>query len=233
MAIRSTAKEALLSKEKLDEKRIMQRASKELGDGEYINLGFGMPTVMAGMMPLPDKTLILHSECGLLNYGRMATKEEAARYRYLDGSGAPVDPLPGLCVFHMEEAFDMIRAGKIDWTILGGLQVSEKGDLANWRSPGVMTSIGGAMDLAAGAKNVMVCMTHVSPKGDYKIVNECSFPLTARRCVDIIITDIAVIDVVPEGLVLREFAPGWDSEQVQAQTEPILRISPELKEMEA
>lgn len=227
-------KEELLSKKRLDEKTIMSRASKELKDSEYINLGFGMPTLMAGMMPFPDKTLILQAECGLLNYGRMATKEEAEAmgYKYIDGSGAPVLPIPGLCVFHMEEAFDMIRSGKVDWTILGGLQVSEKGDLANWRSPEVISSIGGAMDLAVGAKNVMVCMTHVTPKGGYKIVNECSFHLTAKKCVNIIVTDIAVIDITDKGLLLREVAPGWTAEEVQALTEPKLIISSELKEME-
>jgi 3-oxoacid CoA-transferase B subunit len=132
----------------------------------------------------------------------------------------------------MEEAFDMIRSGKVDWTILGGLQVSEKGDLANWRSPEVISSIGGAMDLAVGAKNVMVCMTHCTPKGGFKIVKECSFDLTAERCVDIIVTDIAVIDITDKGLLLREVAPGWTAEEVQALTEPKLIISSELKEME-
>lgn len=224
----------LLSKKKLDEKTIIARASKELKDGQYVNLGFGMPTLLADMIPFPDKTLILQAETGLLHYGRMATKEEAeaAHYKYIDGSGRPVVPLPGFCLFHMEEAFDMIRSGKVDWTLLGGLQVSEKGDLANWRSPGVLSSIGGAMDLAVGAKNVMVCMTHCTPKGEFKIVKECSFDLTAKACVNIIVTDVAVIDITDGGLLLREVAPGWTAKEVQTLTEPDLIISPDIKEIE-
>ncbi|MEW6614321.1 MAG: CoA-transferase [Thermodesulfobacteriota bacterium] len=227
-------RKGLLSKKRLDEKGIIARASKELKDGQYVNLGFGMPTLLSNMLPFPDKTLILQAETGLLNYGRMATKEEAeeAKYKYIDGSGMAVIPLPGLCIFNMEEGFDMIRSGKVDWTILGGLQVSEKGDLANWRSPGVLSSIGGAMDLAVGAKNVMVCMMHCTPKGEFKIVKECSFDLTAKGCVDIIVTDIAVIYVTEKGLLLREVAPGWTSEDVQTLTEPKLIISSDLKEID-
>ena len=225
---------SLKNKERLDELTIALRASKELRDGWYVNLGVGIPTLMATMMPFPDKNVVLMAETGMMNYGRIATQEEADAmdWIYIDASGAPVHPLPGMSLFHVEEAFDMIGAGKLDCTVLGGLQVSEKGDLANWRAPGVLTSIGGAMDLAAGVQRVFICMTHITPKGQPKIVRECTFPLTGKRCVDLIITDIAVIEVMEDGLLLKEVAPGWTAEEVQQLTEPRLRVSPDLKEIE-
>jgi 3-oxoacid CoA-transferase B subunit len=224
----------LKSKRRLDEKAIVKRAGKELKHGQYVNLGFGMPTLLAGILPFPDKTVVLQAETGLLNYGNIATKEDAraSGYKYIDGSGQSVYPLPGLAIFHMEDAFSMIRSGKLDYTILGAFQVSEKGDLANWRSPGLLTSIGGAMDLAVGAKNVMICMTHVSPKNELKILKECNIPLTGKECVDIIITDIAVIEVTSKGLLLKEVAPEWTADEVQTLTEPELIISPNIKEIE-
>lgn len=138
-----------------------------------------------------------------------------------------------MCFFHSADSFGMIRGGHIDITMLGGLQVSEKGDLANWLIPerGV-GNIGGGMDLAVGAKRVIVLMEHVTKKGEPKIVKQCSYPLTAKECVDLIITDLAVIEVTKEGLVLKEIAPGWTVEGVQALTEPKLIIAPDLKEIE-
>ena len=169
-----------------------------------------------------------------MGYGGIATEEEAdaVGWTLVNASGQPVYPLPGMCLFNIEEAFDMIRARKLDLTILGGLQVSEKGDLANWRAPKLLTSIGGAMDLAVGAKRVIVCMAHVTRGNDYKVVKECTFPLTAKECVDLLVTDIAVIEVTGEGLLLKETAPGWTAEEVQALTEPELIIAPDLKEID-
>ena len=145
----------------------------------------------------------------------------------------PFTPLPGASFFHHADSFAMIRGGHIDVTVLGALQVSEKGDLANWTFPERgLGNIGGAMDLAAGCSKVIVAMEHVTPKGQMKILKECSYPLTAARCVKLIVTDIAVIQVTAEGLVLMETAPGWTAEEVQALTEPKLLISPNLKEIE-
>jgi len=218
------------AKGKLDENSIAKRAAMELKEGEYINLGFGIPTLVSSFIP-KGVDIILQAETGLLNYGDIVTKKEEIDWRYMNASGQPVRPRPGLSLFNIEESFDMIRGKKMDVTMLGALQVSEKGDLANWRAPGLVSSIGGAMDLAAGAKKVIVCMTHVSPKNEFKIVKECTFPFTAKECVDLIITDIGVIEVTRNGLVLKEVAPDWTPEDVQALTEPKLTISPELREM--
>jgi len=226
-------RERVKTKERVDEQTIALRAAKEIRDGDYVNLGFGIPTLASNFVP-EGKTVFFHSESGIIGYGRIATEEEADEMGWIlvNASGQPVMPLPGLSLFHMGEAFDMIRGGQLDLTILGGLQVSERGDLANWRAPHLFTSIGGAMDLAASTKKVIVCMTHVTRSNEYKIVRKCTFPLTARECVDLIISDIAVIEVAKAGLVLKEVAPGWTAEEVQALTEPKLTIAPDLKEIE-
>ena len=222
------------NKKRLNEQMIALRAAKELKDGWYVNLGVGIPTLIAMKMPLPDKQIVLMSETGLLNYGRMCTPEEmkSSSWIHLDASGAPVQTLPGMSIFNIEEAFDMIRSGKLDCTVLGGLQVSEKGDLANWRAPKMLTSIGGAMDLVTGARRVIVCMTHTTRDGEPKIVHECTHPITGKRCVKLMITDIAVIQVMKNGLLLKEVAPGWSAEEVQQLTKPKLQVSPDLKEIE-
>ena len=226
-------RERVKTKERVDEQTIALRAAKEIRDGDYVNLGFGIPTLASNFVP-EGKTVFFHSESGIIGYGRIATEEEADEMGWIlvNASGQPVMPLPGLSLFHMGEAFDMIRGGQLDLSILGGLQVSERGDLANWRAPHLFTSIGGAMDLAASTKKVIVCMTHVTRSNEYKIVRKCTFPLTARECVDLIISDIAVIEVAKAGLVLKEVAPGWTAEEVQALTEPKLTIAPDLKEIE-
>jgi 3-oxoacid CoA-transferase B subunit len=226
-------RERVKTKERVDEQTIALRAAKEIRDGDYVNLGFGIPTLASNFVP-EGKTVFFHSESGIIGYGRIATEEEADEMGWIlvNASGQPVMPLPGLNLFHMGEAFDMIRGGKLDLTILGGLQVSERGDLANWRAPHLFTSIGGAMDLAASIKKVIVCMTHVTRNNEYKVVRKCAFPLTARQCVDLIVTDIAVIEVTKEGLVLKEIAPDWTAEEVQVLTEPELILAPDLKEIE-
>lgn len=226
-------REKIKSKERLDEQTMALRAAKEIKDGDYVNLGFGIPTLVSNFIP-EGKTVFFHAESGILCHSRIATEEEADDMGWVlvNASGQPVMPLPGMSLFTMAEAFDMVRGGKLDLTILGGLQVSERGDLANWRSPHLFTSIGGAMDLAANTKKVIVCMTHVTPNNENKIVRKCTLPLTAKECVDLIVTDLAVVEVTPKGLLLKEIAPRWTPEEVQALTEPRLIIDPDLKEIE-
>lgn len=219
-------------KERLDRQTIALRVAKEFQDGAVVNLGGGIPTLAANFVP-EGRTVIFHAENGALGFGGVPDNPDDERPYYLGANGLPFRILPGTCFFHHADSFAMIRGGHIDITVLGALQVSEKGDLANWTFPerGI-GNIGGAMDLAAGCRRVFVAMEHTTPKGQFKILKECTYPLTAARCVDLIFTDIAVIEVTREGLVLREIAPSWTVEEVQALTEPRLAPAPDLKEME-
>jgi 3-oxoacid CoA-transferase subunit B len=218
-------------KPRLDRQTIALRVAKEFEDGAVVNLGGGIPTLAANFVP-EGRTVILHAENGALGFGGVPDQREQSPY-LLGANGIPFSPLPGMSFFSHADSFAMIRGGHIDISVLGALQVSEKGDLANWTFPerGI-GNIGGAMDLAAGCRRIIVAMEHTTPKGQIKIVKQCSYPLTAARCVDLIITDIAVIQVTPDGLVLRETAPGWTAAEVQALTEPRLIIAPDLKEIE-
>ena len=222
-------------RERLNEEAIAMRVAKELNDGEYVNLGFGIGSMVPNFIP-PEKTIIFHSENGTLGYGRVLTLDEPELmdYNLINAGAQYILPKPGMSLFDIAEAFDAIRVGRVSTTVLGALQVSEKGDLANWSpDPNVSVgNIGGAMDMPVGAKRVIVSMTHTTKKGQPKIVKKCTLPLTAPQCVDIIITDVAVIEVAAEGLILKEFVPGWTVEEIQAITEPKLLISPDLKEME-
>jgi 3-oxoacid CoA-transferase subunit B len=225
-----------MMKERLDDQTMALRVARELQDGWYVNLGFGIPTLVANLLP-EDKEVIFVSENGLIGFGPIVSKEEAAKmgWKYVDASAQPVAPAPGMAIVDYAEAFDIIRGGRLDLTVLGGLQVSEKGDLANWRLPiykGRGGTIGGAMDLAACSRRVFVVMSHTEKSGKPKVVRECTYPLTARKCVDLIVTDVAVIEVVNDGLLLKEVAPGWTVDDVQAITEPKLLISPDLKEIQ-
>ena len=218
-------------KARLDEQTIALRAAKEFEDGMVINLGYGMPASCANFIP-EGRTVFFQSENGILGYGPLGTDEEKD-YELINASDQPVTRLPGMCFFDSAASFDMIRGGHIDMVILGAYQVSEKGDLANWGRPGrPATGMGGGMDLASGSKQLMVMMLHTTKEGDARIVRQCTFPLTARNCVKKIFTDIAVIDITKEGLVLREVAPGWTVEEVQALTEPKLIVARDLKEIE-
>jgi 3-oxoacid CoA-transferase B subunit len=218
-------------KMRLDEETIALRAAKEFEDGMVVNLGYGMPGLCANFIP-EGRTVFFQSENGVLGYGSLLTDEEKD-YELINASDQPVAPLPGMCFFDSATSFDMIRGGHIDVVILGAYQVSEKGDLANWGRPGrPATGMGGGMDLAVGSKKLMVMMLHTTKEGGPRIVKQCTFPLTARNCVKKIFTDIAVIDVTEQGLVLREVAPGWTSEEVQALSEPTLIIDKDLKEIE-
>ena len=213
-----TQKNALLDKPRLTREQIAQRAALELPDGAYVNLGWGIPNLIADYLP-KEITVYFHSENGILGMGRRAKPGEED-YDLVDAMKVPVTLIRGASFFHQADAHLMTRGGHLDVAMLGGFQVSEKGDLANWKIPGAKGSggIGGAMDIAAGAKKLIVCMEHVIKDGSPKIVKTCTYPLTGLECVDTIITDLAVIDVTPQGLVLREVAPGWTSQEVQKLT---------------
>jgi len=210
------------------------RVANELEDGTCVNLGIGIPTLVSDW--IEGRDIILQAELGMLNTGPLAAQEEVEQ-DLINASCQPVTELPGSCYFSECESFAMIRGGYMDVAVLGALQVSEKGDLAGWQNPGRglpenIGNIGGSMDLAVGAKKVIVAMIHTTNDGQYKIVNECSYPLTARGVVKLIVTDLAVISVTPKGLVLEEVAPGLTAEDIQSVTEPKLIVSPDLMEMQ-
>jgi 3-oxoacid CoA-transferase B subunit len=197
----------------------------ELPDGVYVNLGWGIPNLIAAYVP-SNISVYFHSENGILGMGPRAKSGEED-FDLVDAMKVPVTLLSGGSYFSQDDAHVMTRGGHLDICILGGLQVSERGDLANWRVPGAKGAggIGGAMDISVGAKRLIVTMEHTAKGGSPKIVKTCTYPLTAIECVDTIITDLAVIDVTPDGLVLREVAPGFTPEEVQAVTEPELRYA--------
>lgn len=219
-------------KQRLDRDTIAMRAAKELKNGDYANLGQGIPNLCALYIP---EGVIFQTENGALGYGPLVMENEIekADFHYIDAGGRFWTPVAGMALFDVVTSFAIIRSGRLI-TILGGLQVSEKGDLANWNTGGnaLGGTIGGGMDLAVGAKRVIITMEHATKEGKPKIVKVCTYPLTANDCVDLIITDLAVIEVTREGLLLREIAPGWSVEEVQALTEPKLIIAPDLREIE-
>ena len=214
----SGIQEKIVPKPRLSREQIAQRAALELHDGAYVNLGWGIPNLIADYLP-KGITIYFHSENGILGMGRRARSGEED-YDLVDAMKVPVTLIRGASFFHQADAHLMTRGGHLDVAVLGGFQVSEKGDLANWKIPGAKGSggIGGAMDIAAGAKTLIVCMEHTTKDGVPKIVKQCTYPLTGLACVDTIVTDLAVIDVRPEGLVLREVAPCWTAEDVQKLT---------------
>ena len=213
--------------ERLPREVIAMRVAQELQDGDVVNLGIGIPSLCSQFVP-EGRTIFYHSESGVLNYGPKAEEGEEDQ-DLINASGQFLAPMHGMSVFDSGSAFAMSRGGHIDVTVLGALQVSRKGDLANWMIPSRgIGNVGGAMDLAVGAKKVIVSMEHIDREGNPKIVEECNFPLTCPACVDMIVTDIAVISVQREGLILKETAPGWSVEDVQAETDAKLIIAPDV-----
>ena len=206
------------------------RATKELKEGMYVNLGIGIPTEVAGFIP-PDMEVFLHAENGILNYGGILSEEEAD-HEFVNAGGQPISLKTGACLFHSGDAFAMMRGRHLDMSILGAFQVSEKGDVASWkRKEDPLGTVGGAMDLAFGAKKILVIMEHTDRDGNPRIVRECTFPLTGMRAANAILTNLAYIEVTSEGLLLKEVAEGITPEEVQDLTEPLLIISDEFQEM--
>jgi 3-oxoacid CoA-transferase subunit B len=216
---------------RLTREQIAERAAQELTDGAFVNLGWGIPNLISDYLP-QGVTVYFHSENGILGMGPRAKPGEED-YDLVDAMKVPVTLIPGASFFNQADAHLMTRGGHLDVAVLGGFQVSENGDLANWKIPGSKGSggIGGAMDISAGAKKLIVCMEHNTKDGAPKIVKQCTYPLTGIECTDTIVTDLAVIDVTGEGLVLREVAPGWTAEEVQSLTDAKLIVRGAVPEM--
>lgn len=222
----------MVDKYRMDEQTMALRVAKEFQDGMVINLGVGIGTQCINYVP-EGREVLFQIENGALGFGPIVSSPDEADIDLLIPGMQSVYRMKGMSFFSQDESFAMIRGKHIDMVVLGAMEVSEKGDLANWALPGRgLGNIGGSMDLALGAKKVVVIMTQTTKSGKPKILKKCTLPLTAPECVKLIVTDIAVIEVTSQGLVLKEVVPGWTAEEIQALTEPKLIIAPDLKEVE-
>jgi 3-oxoacid CoA-transferase subunit B len=215
----------------LDKKQIAQRLAKELKDGYYVNLGIGIPTLVANYIPY-GLNVVLQSENGLLGIGPfpLAGEEDPD---LINAGKQTITTVPGSAFFDSAMSFGMIRAGKVDLTILGAMEVSEKGDIANWKIPGKMVKgMGGAMDLVASAKNIIVAMMHTNPNGESKLLPFCSLPLTGVACVKRVVTELAVLEITSEGFKLMERAPGVSIQEIISKTAGKLVVEGEIPEMQ-
>jgi 3-oxoacid CoA-transferase subunit B len=214
----------------LDKFGIAKRIAKELQDGMYVNLGIGIPTLVANYIP-SDMMIMIQSENGMLGMGPYPDEQELDP-DLINAGKETVTLLPGGAFFDSAESFGMIRAGRVDLTVLGAMEVSENGDIANWKIPGkLIKGMGGAMDLVASARNIIVAMQHTNPRSESKLLPVCSLPLTGVRCVRRIVTDLAVLDITPDGFLLIESAPGVSIEEIRSKTSGRLTISKDFMVM--
>lgn len=220
----------MAEKKPLTREQIAQRIAQEIAPGYCVNLGIGIPTLVANYIPA-SANVMLQSENGLLGMGPFP-HEDAVDADLINAGKQTITAVPGASFFSSAESFAMIRGGHVDLTVLGAMQLNETGDIANWMVPGkLVKGMGGAMDLVAGAQRVIVAMQHMDNKGQSKLVKKCSLPLTGVRCVHHVVTDLAVLDITPEGFLLKEVAPGYTVDDIRAATEGTLRVAKECREI--